>query len=219
MWYAIEGHDGPDVLSKRMEARPAHVARLTALRDQGGCCWPGRVRRSMPRIRARRGSAAASSSPSSPRSTTPAPGPMPIPTSPPASTTASTCVRSSPCCHERAAVSVPAAQTRGASSGCAPCSRRLRAGTAGGESTTATSTSAMRAPATGRGHFSVDIVSPSVRGPVAIGPASGRLRRARADDGHRYPRPVDPGANPGRAGTALNAAMRLLSARRSKDIA
>ena len=35
MWYAIEGHDGPDVLSKRMEARPAHVARLTALRDQG----------------------------------------------------------------------------------------------------------------------------------------------------------------------------------------
>ena len=35
MWYAIEGHDGADVLSQRMAARPAHVARLTALRDQG----------------------------------------------------------------------------------------------------------------------------------------------------------------------------------------
>ena len=35
MWYAIEGHDGPGVLSQRMEVRPAHVARLTALRDQG----------------------------------------------------------------------------------------------------------------------------------------------------------------------------------------
>lgn len=35
MWYAIEGHDGPDVLSERIQARPAHVARLTALRDQG----------------------------------------------------------------------------------------------------------------------------------------------------------------------------------------
>jgi uncharacterized protein YciI len=35
MWYAIEGHDGPDVLASRMAARPAHVARLTGLRDQG----------------------------------------------------------------------------------------------------------------------------------------------------------------------------------------
>ena len=35
MWYAIEGHDGPDVLSQRLAARADHLARLTALRDQG----------------------------------------------------------------------------------------------------------------------------------------------------------------------------------------
>ena len=35
MWYAIEGHDGPDVLSKRLAARAEHLARLTALRDAG----------------------------------------------------------------------------------------------------------------------------------------------------------------------------------------
>ena len=35
MWYAIEGHDGADVLARRIAARPAHVARLTDLRDQG----------------------------------------------------------------------------------------------------------------------------------------------------------------------------------------
>lgn len=33
MWYVIEGHDAPDTLAKRMEARPAHVARLRALCD------------------------------------------------------------------------------------------------------------------------------------------------------------------------------------------
>ena len=35
MWYAIEGFDGADVLPKRLAARPEHVARLTALRDEG----------------------------------------------------------------------------------------------------------------------------------------------------------------------------------------
>jgi len=35
MWYVIEGHDGPDVLARRQSARPAHLARLTELRDQG----------------------------------------------------------------------------------------------------------------------------------------------------------------------------------------
>ena len=35
MWYAIEGFDGPDVLSQRTAAREAHVARLRALRDAG----------------------------------------------------------------------------------------------------------------------------------------------------------------------------------------
>ena len=35
MWYAIEGHDGPDVLAKRLAARAGHLARLTALRDEG----------------------------------------------------------------------------------------------------------------------------------------------------------------------------------------
>ena len=35
MWYAIEGYDGPNVLDKRLAARPEHLARLTALRDEG----------------------------------------------------------------------------------------------------------------------------------------------------------------------------------------
>ena len=35
MWYAIEGHDGSDVLGKRLQARAAHLARLHALRDAG----------------------------------------------------------------------------------------------------------------------------------------------------------------------------------------
>ena len=35
MWYAIEGHDGPDVLSNRLAARTEHLARLTTLRDEG----------------------------------------------------------------------------------------------------------------------------------------------------------------------------------------
>ena len=35
MWYAIEGHDGTDVLAKRKEARAAHLARLVELRDNG----------------------------------------------------------------------------------------------------------------------------------------------------------------------------------------
>lgn len=35
MWYAIEGHDGADVLAQRVAARPAHLARLQALLDAG----------------------------------------------------------------------------------------------------------------------------------------------------------------------------------------
>ncbi len=35
MWYAIMTEDVPNSLEKRMEARPAHLARLTALQDQG----------------------------------------------------------------------------------------------------------------------------------------------------------------------------------------
>lgn len=35
MWYAIEGQDGADVLAQRLAARPAHLARLIALRDDG----------------------------------------------------------------------------------------------------------------------------------------------------------------------------------------
>lgn len=35
MWYAIEGYDGSDVLPRRVAARPAHLARLQALRDAG----------------------------------------------------------------------------------------------------------------------------------------------------------------------------------------
>lgn len=35
MWYAIEGHDGPDTLERRLQSRPAHLARLNALKDAG----------------------------------------------------------------------------------------------------------------------------------------------------------------------------------------
>ncbi|MFC4729905.1 YciI family protein [Coralloluteibacterium thermophilus] len=35
MWYLILGHDGDDVLDRRRAARPAHLARLEALRDEG----------------------------------------------------------------------------------------------------------------------------------------------------------------------------------------
>ena len=35
MWYLIEGYDGSDVLPQRLAVRPAHLARLTALRDEG----------------------------------------------------------------------------------------------------------------------------------------------------------------------------------------
>jgi hypothetical protein len=35
MWYAIEGFDGEQVLAARLATRPEHLARLTALRDQG----------------------------------------------------------------------------------------------------------------------------------------------------------------------------------------
>jgi len=35
MWYAIEGHDADNALPARLAARPAHLARLTALRDEG----------------------------------------------------------------------------------------------------------------------------------------------------------------------------------------
>ena len=35
MWYAREGHDTAGSLPGRLAARPAHLARLTALRDEG----------------------------------------------------------------------------------------------------------------------------------------------------------------------------------------
>ena len=35
MWYAIEGHDDEDVLARRAQARPQHLARLKALCDDG----------------------------------------------------------------------------------------------------------------------------------------------------------------------------------------
>lgn len=35
MWYVIEGYDGEGVLAQRLAARPAHLARLEALRDAG----------------------------------------------------------------------------------------------------------------------------------------------------------------------------------------
>jgi len=35
MWYAIFGQDTPNSLDKRKAARPAHIARLQDLQDQG----------------------------------------------------------------------------------------------------------------------------------------------------------------------------------------
>ncbi|TNF55300.1 MAG: YciI family protein [Gammaproteobacteria bacterium] len=35
LFYAIVGEDVPDSLDKRLSARPAHLERLNALRDQG----------------------------------------------------------------------------------------------------------------------------------------------------------------------------------------
>ena len=35
MWYAIIGQDVPNSLDKRKAARPAHLARLQALQDEG----------------------------------------------------------------------------------------------------------------------------------------------------------------------------------------
>ena len=35
MWYAIISEDHEGTLDKRLAARPEHVARLTALRDEG----------------------------------------------------------------------------------------------------------------------------------------------------------------------------------------
>lgn len=35
VWYVIEGYDGQDVLAQRLHARAEHLARLTALRDEG----------------------------------------------------------------------------------------------------------------------------------------------------------------------------------------
>jgi len=35
MWYAIVGRDMPDSLDRRIAARPAHLARLQALQDEG----------------------------------------------------------------------------------------------------------------------------------------------------------------------------------------
>lgn len=35
MWYVIIGHDAPDSMTGRKVARPRHLARLEALRDEG----------------------------------------------------------------------------------------------------------------------------------------------------------------------------------------
>lgn len=35
MWYVIEGYDAPGSLEHRLQARPAHLARLQALKEAG----------------------------------------------------------------------------------------------------------------------------------------------------------------------------------------
>ena len=39
MWYAIIAEDTPNSLEKRMQARPAHLARLTALQAASRFFW------------------------------------------------------------------------------------------------------------------------------------------------------------------------------------
>jgi uncharacterized protein YciI len=41
MLYAIVGEDRPDSLAARLEARPAHVGRLTALQEEGRLIMAG----------------------------------------------------------------------------------------------------------------------------------------------------------------------------------
>lgn len=41
MWYAITGHDNPGSLELRSANRPAHLARLHELRDQGSLLLAG----------------------------------------------------------------------------------------------------------------------------------------------------------------------------------
>lgn len=43
MLYLIEGRDVPESLSARSQARPAHLARLTALRDAGRLLLAGPI--------------------------------------------------------------------------------------------------------------------------------------------------------------------------------
>ena len=45
MWYASRATTPPNA-GRRIEARPAHLARLLALKDAGRLCWRARVRRS-----------------------------------------------------------------------------------------------------------------------------------------------------------------------------
>ena len=40
MFYMIRGEDRPDALAARLAARPAHLARLQALRTKVAFSWP-----------------------------------------------------------------------------------------------------------------------------------------------------------------------------------
>lgn len=74
MWYLIYSEDVQGSLPLRKQVRPAHLARLQALQDEGRLLTAG----PNPAIDAE-DPADAGSSPSLPRWLTPKPGPMPIP--------------------------------------------------------------------------------------------------------------------------------------------
>ena len=191
MWYVIVA-DAQRAASAAVG--PAHVARLTALRDEGrlllaGPCPGDRCRGSGPGRIQRQPVVAEFTSLDDARAWADA--------DPYVAAGVYTPRRRAPVqagsCHERCRANsawrdprMPAMRPLALRAGC----WRSR--------TTATSTSATPAPATGRGHFRVDVVSAAFARPDPVGPPSGGLCRAGRDDGHRHPRPVDPGADPGR---------------------
>jgi len=98
MWFAIIGTDVPDSLEARKGARPAHLARLQKLTDEGRMMLAG----PFPAIEAEdpgpagfTGSLIVAEFPSQP---TRKRGPRPTRTWPPASTPASPSSRSARCC-------------------------------------------------------------------------------------------------------------------------
>lgn len=101
MWYVIEGYDGQDVLAQRLQARPEHLARLTALRDEGRLLLAGpcpAIDSEDPGPAGFSGSVVIAGFDSLQQAQA---WPMPIPMLPQASMCGCRCDRSARCCRER----------------------------------------------------------------------------------------------------------------------